>query len=425
MRGRAHLWLLALVVLLTGVPAQAEDGYRLWLRYPAAKASPIVVGQAVSPTIAAAKAELERGLAGRTGRVLLLTARDLGKTQLRVPTGDLGDEGYIVRSIGLNSGNVSEDMVVVAANSDRGLLYGAFALLRHLDSGGSPTAIDLKSVPKLKLRIIDHWDNLDGFVERGYAGRSIFDWWTLPEYKDPLYTDYARAEASIGINATVLNNVGAQPEALSAPYIAKAAALAGIFRPYGIRVYLSVRFTAPIQIGGLKTADPLDPQVQAWWKAKADEIYKAIPDFGGFLVKANSEGLPGPRDYGRTQAEGANVLAAALAPHGGVVMWRAFVYSETNPEDRAKQAYSELTPLDGKFADNVLVQAKNGAIDFQPREPFHPLFGALPGTSSCSNCRSPRNIWGRRRASLIWDRSSRRCSTPTPMPGQGQRRSPR
>jgi alpha-glucuronidase len=381
MRRRAYLLALTLAVVLMGAPADAEDGYRLWLRYPTTgKTGPVVVPRTVSPMILAAKAELERGLAGRVGRVLLLSPSDLSMTQLRLSTADLGEEGYIVRSVGLNSSNVSEDMVVVAANTDRGLLYGAFALLRHLDSGGSATAISLKSVPRLKLRIIDHWDNLDGFVERGYAGRSIFDWWTLPEYKDPLYTDYARAEASIGINGTVLNNVGAQPEALSAPYIAKAAVLAGIFRSYGIKVYLSVRFTAPIQIGGLKTADPLDPAVQAWWKAKADEIYKAIPDFGGFLVKANSEGLPGPRDYRRTQAEGANVLAAALAPYGGVVMWRAFVYSDTNPEDRAKQAYNEFKPLDGKFAGNVLVQAKNGAIDFQPREPFHPLFGALPET---------------------------------------------
>ncbi|PHQ61234.1 MAG: alpha-glucuronidase, partial [Sphingobium sp.] len=223
-------------------------------------------------------------------------------------------------------------------------------------------------------------DNLDGMVERGYAGQSIWDWWRLPDYKGPRYTDYARANASIGINGTVLNNVNAKATSLTAPYIAKAAALADVFRPYGIKVYLSVKWTAPMELDGLKTADPLDSQVAAWWKAKADEIYRAIPDFGGFLVKANSEGQPGPQDYDRTHADGANMLAAAVKPHGGIVMWRAFVYAHDNPDDRAKQAYDDFKPLDGKFADNVIVQVKNGAIDFQPREPFHPLFGAMPKT---------------------------------------------
>lgn len=393
MRGRAFLWSMALAATvvcsisshaqrqigerlrLISTPSD-EDGYRLWLRYPANGGVAVIRTRQTSPMIEAAASELRRGLAARVPNVTFALATDPQLAGRNLRTTDLGDEGYLVRNMTLGG----EATVLVAGNSERGLLYGSFALLRYLDTGGNPAKIDLKSAPRLKLRIIDHWDNLDGFVERGYAGRSIFDWWTLPEYKDPLYSDYARAEASIGINGTVLNNVGAQPEALSPPYLARAAALAGIFRPYGIKVYLSVRFTAPIQLGGLKTADPLDPQVQAWWRAKADEIYRAIPDFGGFLVKANSEGQPGPRDYGRTQAEGANVLAAALKPHGGVVMWRAFVYSDANPEDRAKQAYSEFKPLDGKFADNVLVQAKNGAIDFQPREPFHPLFGALPGT---------------------------------------------
>jgi len=377
MRGKGLLWLLALAALAAGAPARAEDGYRLWLRYPAgATASSTISARGASPMIEAATSELQRGLAGRVRDVTLATTADPAVARLDLPTADLGEEGYLVRHVTL----AGKPTLLITAKSDRGLLYGAFALLRHLDSGGSSATIDLKSAPRLKLRVVDHWDNLDGFVERGYAGRSLWDWWALPEYRDPLYTDYARANASIGINGTVLNNVGAQPEVLTAPYIAKAAALADIFRPYGIRAYLSVRFTAPIQIGGLKTADPLDPAVQAWWKAKADEIYRAIPDFGGFLVKANSEGQPGPRDYGRTQADGANMMAAALKPHGGVVMWRAFVYADTNPEDRAKQAYSEFKPLDGTFADNVLVQAKNGAIDFQPREPFHPLFGGLAKT---------------------------------------------
>ena len=234
--------------------------------------------------------------------------------------------------------------------------------------------------PRIRHRVLDHWDNLNRTVERGYAGFSLWDWHKLPDYRSPRYTDYARANASIGINGTVLTNVNANATSLTAEYLAKAAALADVFRPYGIRVYLTARFSAPIEIGGLTTADPLDPAVAAWWKRKADEIYGFIPDFGGFLVKANSEGQPGPQDYGRTHADGANVLADALAPHGGLVMWRAFVYSNEVPDDRAKQAYNEFQPLDGKFRPNVLVQVKNGPIDFQPREPFHPLFGAMPKT---------------------------------------------
>lgn len=228
---------------------------------------------------------------------------------------------------------------------------------------------------------MNHWDNLNRNIERGYSGFSIWNWPKLPDNLDPRYTDYARAEASIGINGVVLNNVGAQAEMLTAQFIAKAAALANVFRPYGIKVYFSARFSAPIDLGGLKTADPLDPAVGAWWKAKVDEIYAAVPDFGGFLVKANSEGQPGPQDYNRTHADGANMLAEALAPHHGIVIWRAFVYSQNNPDDRVKQAYTEFVPLDGKFDDNVIVQVKNGPLDFQPREPFSPLFGAMPKTN--------------------------------------------
>ncbi|MGN6375478.1 MAG: alpha-glucuronidase, partial [Sphingomonas sp.] len=271
-------------------------------------------------------------------------------------------------------------VTVIAANRDVGVLYGAFAFLRELQTGQPIDHLDIASAPKVKLRVLNHWDNLDRTVERGYAGESIWDWWRLPDYRDPRYTDYARANASIGINGTVLNNVNATPDVLTHRYIEKAAALADIFRPYGIKVYLSVNFASPIALGGLKTADPLDPQVAAWWKAKADEIYQAIPDFGGFLVKANSEGQPGPGDYHRSHAQGANMLAAALAPHGGVVMWRAFVYAPNADADRAKQAYQEFKPLDGQFASNVIVQVKNGPIDFQPREPFSPLFGAMPKT---------------------------------------------
>jgi alpha-glucuronidase len=228
--------------------------------------------------------------------------------------------------------------------------------------------------------VLNHWDNLDRTVERGYAGFSLWDWHKLPDYLDPRYTDYARANASLGINGTVITSVNANATSLTGEWLRKAKALADVFRPYGIRVYLTARFSAPIEIGGLKTADPLDPAVREWWAGKVGEIYALIPDFGGFLVKANSEGQPGPQDYKRSHADGANLLADALAPHGGVVMWRAFVYSSEVPDDRHKQAYNEFQPLDGKFRDNVMVQVKNGAIDFQPREPFHPLFGAMPKT---------------------------------------------
>ena len=366
---------IAASLLAAAAPARAEDGYLLWLRHPAATETPAIEVEKSTPMIDAAVAELRRGVGGRVARVLLATTADPRVAALRLAQ-PLGDEGYAIRSAQVGG----EPTVVIAAKDERGLLYGAFALLRHLNAGGSPEAIELQSAPRVRLRVVNHWDNLDGFVERGYAGASLWDWWSLPDHRDPRYTDYARANASLGINGIVLNNVNAKADSLTPEYIAKAAALAEVFRPYGIKVYLSARFSAPHDLGGLSTGDPLDPAVRALWAAKADEIYAAIPDFGGFLVKANSEGQPGPGDYGRTHADGANMLAAAVAPHGGVVMWRAFVYSEVNPEDRAKQAFSEFQPLDGKFADNVLVQVKNGAIDFQPREPFHPLFGAMPQT---------------------------------------------
>lgn len=387
MRALVRLWLAAMMLVLSPTIAQAEDGYDLWMRYrPVGIGSATIEARGTTPTLAVAAAELRRGIAGLSAAtrvaqtvtpvIVLATAADRDVAALHLPTAPLGDEGYLIRSVTLKGRPVT----LVIANSDRGVLYGSFALLRHLQTGGSIDRVALSSTPRIKLRVLNHWDNLDGVVERGYAGQSLWDWWTLPDFRDPRYTDYARANASIGINGTVLNNVNAKADSLTAPYIAKAAALADVFRPYGIKVYLSARFSAPIELGGLKTADPLDPAVAAWWKAKSDEIYRAIPDFGGFLVKANSEGQPGPRDYHRSHADGANMLAAAVRPHGGIVMWRAFVYAETDPEDRAKQAYTEFKPLDGKFASNVIVQVKNGAIDFQPREPFHPLFGAMPKT---------------------------------------------
>nr|AGU10985.1 Glycosyl hydrolase family 67 middle domain [uncultured organism] len=381
---------VVIALMLGAAPAWAEDGYDLWLRYrplPAAQGArlpAVVTAEEQDATIRVAARELERALvglrgtpaSGGQGAIVIGTPQSPQVAALNLPLRTLGDEGYLLRSATI----AGMPVTVIAANRPAGVLYGAFALIRRMQQGQSLDRLDLTDRPKVKLRILNHWDNLDRSVERGYAGQSIWDWWRLPDAKDPRYIDYARANASLGINGTVLNNVNAKAESLTAPYIAKAAAVADMLRPYGIKVYLSARFSAPIELGGLKTADPLDPAVRAWWKAKADEIYRTIPDFGGFLVKANSEGQPGPRDYHRTHADGANALAAAVAPHGGIVMWRAFVYAETDPEDRAKQAYSEFKPVDGKFADNVLVQVKNGPIDFQPREPFHPLFGAMPKT---------------------------------------------
>ena len=300
----------------------------------------------------------------------------LAAPELAADLARAGEEGFVLRTLPL----AGRRTTVVAANRDVGVLYGVFALLRRLQTAQPIDALASVESPRVRLRVLDHWDNLNRTVERGYAGFSLWDWHKLPGYLDPRYTDYARANASLGVNGAVLTNVNANATSLTAEYLAKAAALAGVFRPYGIRVYLTARFSAPVEIGGLKTADPLDPAVGAWWRGKADEIYRAIPDFGGFLVKANSEGQPGPQDYGRSHADGANLLADAVAPHGGVVMWRAFVYSHETPQDRAKQAYEEFQPQDGRFRPNVLVQVKNGPIDFQPREPFHPQFGAMPKT---------------------------------------------
>jgi alpha-glucuronidase len=288
----------------------------------------------------------------------------------------LGKEGYLIVSLTIEG----KSCLVVAAKTDVGALYGSFKLLQELQTHQYFGKMVMVSNPSMQLRMLDHWDNLNRTVERGYAGFSIFKWHLLPGYIDQRYIDYARANASIGINGTVVNNVNANSLMLSKDYLIKVAALADVFRKYGIKTYLSVKFSSPIELGKLKTADPLDPAVIAWWKQKSDEVYKYIPDFGGFVVKANSEGQPGPQNYGRTHADGANMLGDALAPHGGIVIWRAFVYSNETPIDRTKQAYLEFKPFDGQFKPNVIVQVKNGPLDFQPREPFHPLFGAMPKT---------------------------------------------
>jgi alpha-glucuronidase len=391
--------LIALLCTVIGMApaARGETGYDLWLRYQPVEPQwqqrysvfSHYTAPAGRPTIDAAVSELERGLTGMLGRapvrsdaamadgtIVLGTGESPHIARLNLPLAKLGKEGFLIRSTMIDGKRAT----VIAANSDVGVLYGVFRFLKLIQMRQAVDALDITDAPKLQLRVLNHWDNLDRHVERGYSGQSIWDWQKLPRFKDPRYTDYARANASIGVNGTVLTNVNANADVLKPEWLEKVKALAEVFRPYGIKVYLTARFSAPIEIGGLKTADPLDPAVAAWWKAKTDEIYRVIPDFGGFLVKANSEGQPGPNDYKRTHAEGANMLADALAPHGGVLMWRAFVYAAENPDDRHKQAFTEFKPLDGKFRDNVLVQVKNGAIDFQPREPFHPLFGAMPKT---------------------------------------------
>ena len=348
------------VALIATLAMQAEDGSRLWLRYDTLKTAKVN-----GPDCLAAE-ELRNFFPG--GEVNLVI-------DASVP-----DDGYSIE------GNT------IKAKNELGLLYGAYAMLRG-EKGASK--------PYWHLRILNHWDNLDGTIERGYAGRSIF--WDLdgdkPKAFDAaLIRTYARANASIGINGTVLNTVNASPRVLSAPYINKVKEIADILRPYGIRVYLSVNFASPMALGKLKTADPLNPRVKAWWKAKAREIYKLIPDFGGFLVKANSEGQPGPFDYNRTHADGANMLADALQPFGGIVMWRSFVYGAKHKgEDRVKQAVSEFRELDGKFRPNVILQSKNGPLDFQPREPYAPIFDNMKQTQQMAELQITQEYLGQSR----------------------------
>ena len=385
-----------ILAIFTASCCQAETGYELWLRYqPVANAqfatlckhalrSLQVYGS--SPTLTAARTELEKGLKAMLGISLPLTNNGslvLGKPEnipavspaIKEKLTKAGNEGFIIFTTTIKGSKKT----FISGNSDQAILYGVFHLLRLVQTEQSLQSLDIFSVPRSPLRMLNHWDNLDRSIERGYAGFSLWQWNNLPGYVDQRIIDYARANASIGINGTALTNVNANALILTQDFLLKVKALADVFRIYGIKTYLTARFSAPIEIGGLKTADPLDPAVKNWWKRKVDSIYQLIPDFGGFLVKANSEGQPGPQDYHRTHADGANMLAEALAPHKGIVMWRAFVYSHTS-DDRFRQAYEEFKPLDGKFNSNVLVQVKNGPIDFQPREPFSPLFGAMPGT---------------------------------------------
>lgn len=398
---KTYCFSMILLILISLNPVFAKDGSQLWLNYSKLPASLqmeyrkniagfIVYGE--SPTLNIVKKELQTGLSSLLGRsipeisgrikgnILVVgkpgTTPELKNYISEIDIKAVGDEGYSIKSLNING----EKTIAILANTDCGILYATYHLLRLVKTGANLSNLSIISAPKLKIRILDHWDNLNGSIERGYAGKSLWKWEELPDKIDARYEEYARANASIGINSTVLNNVNANPDILTPTYLKKVAALAGIFRPYGLKVYLSVKFSSPINIGAMTTADPLNPSVIEWWKKKVDEVYSYIPDFGGFLVKANSEGQPGPQNYNRTHADGANMLADALKPHNGIVMWRAFVYDNNVPDDRAKQALNEFKPLDGQFRDNVLIQVKNGAIDFQPREPFHPLFGSMPKT---------------------------------------------
>lgn len=391
---------LLFILFLTLLAVHGEDGYQLWLRYDPITNKAVATGYKKnitgwmvpgnSPTLSLVKKEIQQGLTGLIGNipevktagtsiVLLGTPQSseiIRNLNLDARLKNLGSEGFLI----LTTTYQKKKLTVIAAPEEIGVLYGTFHFLKLLQTHQPVDKLDLESLPRINLRILNHWDNLDRTVERGYAGFSLWDWHKLPGYIDPRYHDYARANASIGINGTVVTNVNANARVLSEHYLEKVAALADVFRPYGIKIYLTARFSAPIELGGLKTADPLDESVQQWWKDKVKEIYTHIPDFGGFLVKANSEGQPGPQNYNRNHADGANMLADAVAPFNGIVMWRAFVYDDKVPDDRARQAYNEFKPLDGTFRKNVLIQVKNGAIDFQPREPFHPMFGTLPNT---------------------------------------------
>jgi alpha-glucuronidase len=340
--------------------SHAQTGHELWLQKK--NAVPVnVVCAKNSPTLTIAKKELQQGWQGKSGETVVLTIKN--------------DKAIKADGFRLTANAIS-------ANSDLGILYGVFELLRRQQTGQNITEQVFN--PSYEIRILNHWDNLNGSIERGYAGESIF-WrgkdssFIVTESDRIRWQEYARANASIGINGASINNVNASPAILSADYLRRVKAIHDVLKPYGIKTYLSINFSSPKIIGGLPTSDPLDPAVIKWWKDKATEIYTLIPDFGGFLVKANSEGQPGPQDFGRTHADGANMLADALKPYGGIIMWRAFVYS-SNDKDRAKQAYNEFVPLDGQFHDNVIIQVKNGPIDFQPREPFSALFGAMKKT---------------------------------------------
>ena len=383
-------YLIFLFTVLTSLHVSAQsDGSQLWLGKQYANSCQVISQLPDDATAKIAKQELENNWRGKNVELKIDKALNLG-------------EGYNIYARPAQQGDNIQYEATITASNPIGLLYGAYELIRLQNTDAYNTgsgnlqnfskAIDETEKPQVGLRILNHWDNLDGGIERGYAGKSIFKWEEIKLGKngkggsiskslhDRLIT-YARANASLGINGSVLNNVNASPKMMTAEYINKVKVIANILRPYGIRVYLSINFASPMALGYTKTADPLDKKVQLWWKKKAKEIYAAIPDFGGFLVKANSEGQPGPGDYHRTHAEGANMLADAVKPYGGIIMWRSFVYGANHKgEDRVKQAVSEFKGMDGKFRDNVILQSKNGPLDFQPREPYAPIFDNIRQT---------------------------------------------
>ena len=383
-------YLILLFTVLTSLHVSAQsDGSQLWLGKQYANSCQVISQLPDDATAKIAKQELENNWRGKNVELKIDKALNLG-------------EGYNIYARPAQQGDNIQYEATITASNPIGLLYGAYELIRlqntdayNTGSGNQQNfskAIDKTEKPQVGLRILNHWDNLDGSIERGYAGKSIFKWEEIKLGKngkggsiskslhDRLIT-YARANASLGINGSVLNNVNASPKMMTAEYINKVKVIANILRPYGIRVYLSINFASPMALGYTKTADPLDKKVQQWWKKKTKEIYATIPDFGGFLVKANSEGQPGPGDYHRTHADGANMLADAVKPYGGIIMWRSFVYGANHKgEDRVKQAVSEFKGMDGKFRDNVILQSKNGPLDFQPREPYAPIFDNIKQT---------------------------------------------
>ena len=383
-------YLILLITVLTSLHVSAQsDGSQLWLGKQYANSCQVISQLPNDATAKIAKQELENNWRGKNVELKIDKRLNLG-------------EGYNIYARPAQQGDNIQYEATITASNPIGLLYGAYELIRlqntdayNTGSGNQQNfskAIDETEKPQVGLRILNHWDNLDGSIERGYAGKSIFKWEEIKLGKngkggsiskrlhDRLIT-YARANASLGINGSVLNNVNASPKMMTAEYINKVKIIANILRPYGIRVYLSINFASPMALGYTKTADPLDKKVQQWWQKKAKEIYATIPDFGGFLVKANSEGQPGPGDYHRTHADGANMLADAVKPYGGIIMWRSFVYGANHKgEDRVKQAVSEFKGMDGKFRDNVILQSKNGPLDFQPREPYAPIFDNIKQT---------------------------------------------
>lgn len=383
-------YLILLITVLTSLHVSAQsDGSQLWLGKQYANSCQVISQLPNDATAKIAKQELENNWRGKNVELKIDKSLNLG-------------EGYNIYARPAQQGDNIQYEATITASNPIGLLYGAYELIRlqntdayNTGSGNQQNfskAIDETEKPQVSLRILNHWDNLDGSIERGYAGKSIFKWEEIKLGKngkggsiskslhDRLIT-YARANASLGINGSVLNNVNASPKMMTAEYINKVKVIANILRPYGIRVYLSINFASPMALGYTKTADPLDKKVQQWWQKKAKEIYATIPDFGGFLVKANSEGQPGPGDYHRTHADGANILADAVKPYGGIIMWRSFVYGANHKgEDRVKQAVSEFKGMDGKFRDNVILQSKNGPLDFQPREPYAPIFDNIKQT---------------------------------------------